>query len=260
MKPKTVLYVLLAAAAALLPAACSTVPPTPAEPLRVGFTPNYPPICMERDGMPAGLEIDFAKALCQELGRPLELVELPWSQQIDTLLAGRIDIIMSGLTATPARSARVRFCTPYMSNPLVAMCRAGDAESLASPGELLSTTASVGVLDRTSAEAFVTHHFPHARIVELSRRADAPLLLMNRRIDYYVDDFAAVANLLSAHEAQLAFLPYPLQGQNLCWAFRPDQAEFRQQCDAILARWKKSGELDAMLVRWMPYLADLQGQ
>lgn len=260
MKSRTVLSILLAAAAALLCAACSTVPPKPAEPLRVGFTPNYPPVCMERDGMPDGLEIDFAKALCKELGRPLELVELPWNQQIDTLLAGRIDIIMSGLTATPARSARVRFCTPYMTNPLVAMCRAGDAASLAGPDELLNTTASVGVLDRTSAEAYVRHHFPHARIVELSRRSDAPLHLMNRRIDYYVDDFAAVANLLSAHEAQLAFLPHPLQGQNLCWAFRPDQTEFRQQCDRILARWKKSGELDAMLVRWMPYLADLRSE
>ena len=71
---------------------------------------------------------------------------------------------------------------------------------------------------------------------------------------------AAIANLRSSYEAQLAFLPSPLQGQNLCWAFRPDQTEFRQQCDAILARWKKSGELDKMLVRWMPYLAVLQGE
>ena len=260
MKPKTILSVLLAAAAALLLAACSTVPPTPAEPLRIGFSPNYPPICMERDGLPAGLEFDFAVALCKELGRPLELVELPWGQQIDTLLAGRIDIIMSGMTATPARSARVRFCTPYMVNPLVAMCRAGEAESLAGPDELLSTTEAIGVLARTSAEAFATHHFPHARIVPLSSRADAPIHLLNHRIDFYVDDFAAVANLLSSDEAQLAFLPYPLQGQNLCWAVRPDQTEFRQQCDAVLARWKKSGELDKMLIRWMPYLADLRGE
>lgn len=260
MKPKTVLSVLLAAAAALLLGACSTVPRAPAEPLRVGFSANYPPICMERDGMPSGLEYDFAVALAKEFGRPLELVEVPWSRQIDTLLEGRIDIIMSGMTATPARSARVRFCTPYMVNPLVAMCRAGDATSMAGPDELLSTTAPIGVLARTSAEAFAQHHFPHAKIVPLSNRADAPIHLANRRIDYYVDDFAAVANLLSADEAQLAFLPYPLQGQNLCWAVRPDQAEFRQQCDAILARWKKSGELDRMLTRWMPYLADLRSE
>ena len=258
MKPKTVLSVLLAAAAALLLAACSTVPSVPAEPLRVGFSANYPPICMERDGLPAGLEYDFAVALAKELGRPLELVEVPWSRQIDTLLEGRIDIIMAGMTATPARSARVRFCTPYMVNPLVAMSRAGDAESLAGPDELLSTTEAIGVLARTSAEAFATHHFPHAWIVPLSSRSDAPINLLNHRIGFYVDDFAAVANLLSSDEAQLAFLPYSLQGQNLCWAVRPDQAEFRQQCDAILARWKKSGELDKMLVRWMPYLADLQ--
>ncbi len=260
MKPKAVLSVLATALAALLAAACSSVPKAPAEPLRVGFTPNYPPICMEEDGLPAGLECDFAKALAAELGRPLEIVELPWNQQVDTLLAGRIDIIMSGMTATPARSAKVRFCTPYMVNPLVAMCRAGDKGAGAGPDELLATTATVGVLARTSAEAFAQHRFPRARIVRLSARSDAPLNLANHRIDYYLDDFAAVANLLAGDEAELAFLPYPLQGQNLCWAVRPDQEEFRHRCDGVIARWKKSGELDRMLVRWMPYLADLQRQ
>ena len=257
MKPKAILPVLAAALSALVLAACSTVPRTPPEPLRVGFTPNYPPVCTESDGLPSGLEFDFAKALCKELGRPLEIVELPWAQQIDTLLAGRTDIIMSGMTATPARSARVRFCTPYMVNPLVAMCRAGDAATAASPDELLSTSAAVGILARTSAEAFVTHHFPHARIVRLATRDDAPVNLANRRIDYYVDDFAAIANLIAGDEAELAFVPYPLQGQNLCWAVRPDQDELRHQCDEIIARWKKSGELDRMLLRWMPYLAAL---
>ena len=258
MKPKAILPFLAAALSALALAACSTVPRTPPEPLRVGFTPNYPPVCMENDGLPDGLECDFAKALAKELDRPLEIVELPWARQIDTLLAGHIDIIMSGMTATPARSARVRFCTPYMVNPLVAMCRAGDAATSASPDEFLATTANVGVLARTSAESFATHHFPHARIVRLSSSDDAPINLANRRIDYYVDDFAAIANLLSADEAELAFLPYSLQGQNLCWAVRPDQDDFRRQCDAVIARWKKDGTLDRMLIRWMPYLAALQ--
>ena len=258
MKPKTAFTAFAALAAALLLAACSTLPPAPAAPLRVGFTANYPPICMERDGLPAGLEYDFATALAKELGRPLEIVELPWADQIGALLDGRTDIIMSGMTATPARSARVRFCTPYMVNPLVAMCRAGDSANAASPDELLSTTASVGVLARTSAEAFARHHFPRARIVPLSSPSDAPLHLMNNRIDYYVDDFAAVVNLLGTDEARLDFLPWSLQGQNLCWALRPDQDDFRRDCDRIIARWKESGELDRMLLRWMPYLEDLR--
>ena len=258
MKTKSILNVLAALAGALLLGACSTVPAPPAEPLRVGFTPNYPPVCMERDGLPAGLEYDFAKALAKELGRPLEIVELPWAMQIEALLDNRTDIIMSGMTATPARSARVRFCTPYMVNPLVAMCRAGEPATAVGPDELLATTATVGVLARTSAEAYAQHHFPHARIVRLSARGDAPLNLVNRRIDYYIDDFAAIANLLSDDESDLDFLPYPLQGQNLCWAVRPDQDNFRHDCDKVIARWKESGELDRMLLRWMPYLESLR--
>jgi polar amino acid transport system substrate-binding protein len=262
MKPKAIptrsVPVLAALLAALLSAACSSIPRQPAPPLRVGFSPSYPPICMEIDGVPAGLEFDFANALARELGRPLEIVEVPWNQLIDAQLSGRTDIIMAGMTATPARSARLRFCTPYMVNPLVAMCRAGEPSATIGPDELLTTTANVGVMARTSAEAFAKHHFIHARVISLADRSDAAFNLMNRRIDYYIDDFAAIANILSYDEAQLAFLPYPLQGQNLCWAVRPDQEELRRQCDETIARWKKSGELDRMLTRWMPYLDALR--
>lgn len=262
MKPKAILTrtlpLLAALLAALLCAACSSLPPRQADPLRVGFSSSYPPVCMEIDGMPAGLEYDFAKALARDLGRPLEIVELPWGRLIDAQLAGQTDIIMSGMTATPARSARLRFCTPYMVNPLVAMCRAGEPSATIGPDELLTTTANVGVMARTSAEAFAKHHFLHARVISLADRSDAAINLMNRRIDYYIDDFAAIANILSSYEAQLAFLPYPLQGQNLCWAVRPEQEDLRRQCDETIARWKKNGDLDRMLLRWMPYLADLQ--
>jgi polar amino acid transport system substrate-binding protein len=263
MKPKPILTrtasVLAVLLAALLSGACSSfpLPRDSAPPLRVGFTPNYPPICMEIDGLPAGLEFDLANALARELGRPLELVECRWQELIDAQLSGQTDILMAGLTATPARSARLRFCIPYMVNPLVAMCRAGEPAASVGADELLQTTANIGVMARTSAEAFAKHHFPHARVIGLSDRSDAAINLMNRRIDYYIDDFAAIEYIISENESQLAFLPYPLQGQNLCWAVRPDQDELRRQCDETIARWKKSGELDRMLDRWLPSYKDL---
>lgn len=256
--PTRCVPILAAMLAAIVLAACSSIPRQPAAPLRVGFSPSYPPICMEIDGVPAGLEFDFATALSRELGRPLEIVEVPWNQLIDAQLSGQTDIIMAGMTATPARSARLRFCTPYMVNPLVAMCRAGEPAATVGLDELIHTTANVGVMARTSAEAFAKHHFPYARVISLADRSDAAINLMNRRIDYYIDDFAAIANILSSYEAQLAFLPYPLQGQNLCWAVRPEQDDLRRQCDETIARWKKTGDLDRMLLRWMPYLASLR--
>lgn len=232
---------------------CSSLSPSGAPPLRVGFTPNYPPICTETFDGPAGLEFDFARALAQAMHRPLELMEMPWEKQIPALLAGKTDLIMSGMTVTPARAARVTFCEPYMSNPLVAMGRADESNVPTSPEEGLSTTANIGVLGHTSAESYVRKQYPQARIVALSGRTDAPMLLKSRRIDYYIDDLAAIADLVARDEAQLSVLPFPLKEQKLAWAVRPEETALQAEANRVLAQWKQSGELDTMINRWMPY-------
>ena len=89
----------------VLLAACSTNPqrggqtgaqPTP---LRVGVTPNFPPMIFKLRKSLVGVEVDLAHALGRELGRPVEFVELPWDAQIPALLQGKTDIIMSAMTA-----------------------------------------------------------------------------------------------------------------------------------------------------------------
>ena len=50
-------------------AGCATTRPGP---LRVGFTPDYPPLVFENDDGFAGAEIDLAGALGAKLGRPVQ--------------------------------------------------------------------------------------------------------------------------------------------------------------------------------------------
>src|SRR5580765_8042281 len=85
-----------------------------AGPLRVGITPEYPPLVFRLPDGTNGLEIDFAKALGHELGRPVEFVVLRWDQLPDALTDGKIDIIMSGMSVTKARQIRIRFSEPYL--------------------------------------------------------------------------------------------------------------------------------------------------
>src|SRR5882757_559527 len=72
-------------------------------PLRVGITPNLPPLAFKQNGKIVGIEADFAQQLGKELGREVKFVVLDWSDQIPDLLDGKIDIIMSGMTITKTR-------------------------------------------------------------------------------------------------------------------------------------------------------------
>src|SRR5262245_15025232 len=94
----------LVALAAGCTSAAPSAPDRPTNPsLRVGLAPDSPPVVFRQGPQIVGLEPDMARALAEALGRPLEFVPYEWDNLIPALLAGRIDVIMSGMTVTPAR-------------------------------------------------------------------------------------------------------------------------------------------------------------
>lgn len=238
---------------ALLLASCATVPEASREPLRVGVTLNYQPLIFRLWDMTAGAENDFAVELAKELDRPLEQVTVPWALQIDELIAGRTDIVMSGLTITPERRARVAFCDSYMNNPLMAVARRGEAGRFATRAAIQDMSGTIGVIPDTTADMFVRQHCPKAKVMGVSSADDVAFYLPNHRIDLYIDDMAAVVDVALRNETRLEMVRFPLAQQQMAWAVRKDNTELLRQADEILARWRASGELDRILNRWMPY-------
>lgn len=242
---------------AVLACACAT-PNVPVSPpalscLRVGFAPNYPPVCMnDEGGNPAGIEADFAVALADELGCPLEIVPMEFKNLFPALLDGQVDIVMAGLTVTPSRAYKVRFCTPYLNNPLVAVSRVGWARTYPSSSHVLAASTFIGVLPHTTAESFVRRHCPRARVVPVYNFDNVPQDIASHRYVIYVDDQAAVLDLAESHSDVLEIIPYPLQQQEMAWAVHPDNAALLSAANAALAKWKANGRLDAVLDHWLP--------
>jgi ABC-type amino acid transport substrate-binding protein len=226
----------------------------PPNALRVGVTPTYPPIIFKQGGQITGAEAELARLLGSRLGRPAYFVEVPWEQQIDTLIAGKTDIIMSGMSVTDARAVRIAFTEPYLEGGLMAAVRTEDARRYGSREALVQTPATVGVIEGTTGDVFVQQSFPNARRVALALASDGALALRRRTIDVFVHDGPSIAWLVSANEADLAGVWEPLNRENLAWAVRRDDAQFLAQINEIIGGWKRDGTLSGVLVRWLPYL------
>jgi polar amino acid transport system substrate-binding protein len=232
-----------------------------AAPLRVGINPEYPPLVFRQPDGTNGAEIDFAKALGSELGRPVEFVVLRRDELTDALLSRQIDIIMSGMSITKARQLKIRFSEPYVRNEIRAIFPIKEASHYQSLGDILGTKARIGVVPGTTSDVFVKQNCTNAEIVAVEMRRDVPfLLLRGKRIDVYVDDSFALADILSKNEADIAFLRQPLSEENLAWGVRPDDLQFLVSINDTLSRWKSDGTLDRILDRWMPYLKNLRVQ
>jgi ABC-type amino acid transport substrate-binding protein len=228
-------------------------------PLRVGIAPDYQPLAFRQPDGLAGLEVDFAKALGQALGRPVEFEVLDRGLLIDVLLEKKIDIIMSGMSITSARQLRVGFCDPYVTNQLRAIFAFKSADRFKTSADVLNSTGRIGVISGTSAETFVKKNCPNGKITGFTSRQDIPFYLTKGgRMDLFIDDTFALAPMYAKNEAELAYLPEPLSEDYLAWAVRPDDTQLRSQLNGFLIQWKDDGTLDKMLNRWLPYLKNLK--
>ena len=81
--------------------------------LRVGMSMFIPWAMRAKDGGLIGFEIDVAKKVAADMGVGIEFVPTAWSRIIPALIAGKFDVIISGMSITPARNLSVNFTIPY---------------------------------------------------------------------------------------------------------------------------------------------------
>jgi ABC-type amino acid transport substrate-binding protein len=238
-----------------MPASPAPTPPVVAQPaLRVGIAPNYPPIAYKEQGRLTGLEVAFASELDTELGRRVELVELGWEDLIPALEAEKIDVIMSGMSITETRARRVRFVSPYVRVGQMAIIRKVDRLQLGSPTLLTMTDRRVGFVAGTTGAAYVQENLPKAKYVPLGSTDEALQALREGEIDAFVHD-AVTAWRVGQNEANdtLTSSFSPLTEEYLAWAVRRTDDALHRDLEAVLARWKRSGRLQALFDKWLKF-------
>jgi polar amino acid transport system substrate-binding protein len=221
--------------------------------LRVGVSPDYPPVIFRQNDNIRGIEADLAQKLGEELNLPVRFVALPWKEQIPALMDGRIDIIMSGMSVTKAREVRIVFTEPYLKSGLVAAFRAEDAKKYTSKDSILNAFITVGAVKETTGDAFVIKNFPNAvRKASFSRAGDGISELKRRAIDIFVNDAPYIIWTVSENETDIAALWEPLTEEYLAWGVRKEDGKFLMDVNSILGRWKQNGTLHEVLRQWLP--------
>lgn len=226
--------------------------PSTNAPLRVGVTVGFAPMVYKEAGKPAGVEIDFATALGQELGRPIKLVEVAWEDQIQTLLDGKTDIIMSSMSVTPARALRVAFAESYFTIGQVALVRREDVNKYAM-GFPIAPRGTIGVLKATTGDFLAQQEFGRNKRKEFKTPEEAAKALVKKKIDLFISDAPIVSWQASLNEAQgLALVPIYLTEERLAWAVRKSDAELLTTVNQALGKLQADGRAKTIIKRWFP--------
>lgn len=221
-------------------------------PLYVGVSPDNPPIIFKKNHQILGFEADCARELARALQRPLYLVELPWDEQIDALLADKIDIIMSGLTITPERSIRIAFTDSHLQQGKMALIRRADRERFGSSAKILNANVNFAVQKKTTSDVYVQQYCRTAASVAWMDPRDAAAALSYRSIDIYIHDELVILWMASENEADLMALPLPGEKDPMAWGIKKTDTELLAVVNQLLAQWKEDGTMTRLKQRWLP--------
>lgn len=237
-------------AIALILVVCSVACAAPTAALRVGMDLSYPPFeTIGPDGKPAGISVEIAQALAAELGRPLQIENIPFTGLIPALKTGKIDLIISSMTATEERAKAVAFSDPYLTTGLALLVPASSAASGLADLDLPGKT--IVVRQGTTGEVFARTNIRQAKILTLEKENACVLEVAQGKADGLIYDQMSVFQNARRQAGKVRALLAPLQKESWAIALRPGDPELLKQVNAFLARFRTDGGFDRLADKYL---------
>jgi polar amino acid transport system substrate-binding protein len=230
--------------------------PADGTPLKIGVSATREPFSfVDQNGRVTGHDGELARLIGDRLYRPVEFYNMKFMALIPALQSGKVDLIVTGMTATEERRHTVAFSQPYFLNSQVMIVRqvaaAGSptvARKLAAVDELKDRR--VGVLMGSAHETWVLRNLPQATMLQYKSVADVTLAIKHNKVDAALYD-AEVLKELMREDTTLGRLGGPLFSFDVGAGFASDADSLRQEFNAFLLAIRKTGVYDDMLRRWV---------
>ncbi|NBV87162.1 MAG: amino acid ABC transporter substrate-binding protein, partial [Verrucomicrobia bacterium] len=182
--------------------------------LLVGMELAYPPFEMANtEGQPEGVSVDLARAMGEALQRRVEIVNLPFDGLIPSLKTGKIDLIISSMTATAERARSIDFSQPYLSTGLCLLV--GKHAPVDSIADCDKTGKTVVVKQGTTGHLY-SRQLKSARVLVLDRENACVLEVAQGRADAFIYDQMSVLKHSEQNPETTRALLTPFQTEH--WA------------------------------------------
>ena len=133
--------------------------------LRVGVGLFAPWVMCDTRGRLIGFEVDIARRVAGDLLVDVEFVPTNWHYVIPALIAQEFDVIISGMSITPARSLRVNFTHPYNQTGVYLVANTEKTAAFTTLSDYDDPKVRLATRRGSSVIAFMGQTFPHAEIV-----------------------------------------------------------------------------------------------
>ena len=245
---------LLLAAMALL-ATSVVVAAETAKPLIVGMELAYPPFEMtDTSGKPSGVSVDLATDLAKRLGRPVVIQNTSFDGLIPALKTGKVDLVISSMTATPERAKSIDFSDPYLATGLcLLLTKDSTAKGIA---DLDRAGVKVAVKKGTTGHLYATNQLKKATLLVLDKESAAVLEVSQGKADAFIYDQLSTYQNWQRNRATTRALLEPFQREYWAVGIRQGNDELKREVNLFLKDYRQRGGFDQLGDRYLKAMKD----
>ncbi len=221
--------------------------------LHVGFDSGYMPFEMtNQKGRYVGFDIDIAKAMAKAMGVKFIPVNTAWDDIIPSLVTGKFDIIISGMTVTQERNLKISFADPYIIVGQTLLINKSLKGKIISYKDLNDPTYIVTSQSQTTGEQAVKRLIPKCTYKSYKTEKEAVREVIQGNADAFVYDLPFCAAVMAMEgKNKLFFVDKPFTYEPLAWAIRKGDPDFLNWLNNFLRQLKNDGRFERIYEKWI---------
>jgi polar amino acid transport system substrate-binding protein len=158
--------------------------------LIVGTMGNMPPLNMtSKDGEIFGLEPDLARLMAKAMNVKARFVVKPFAELLPALQNGEVDMILSGMTITPARNLKVAFVGPYFLSGKAFLTKIKTIAMAKKAVDVNSPNTKIVTLKGSTSQAFVEDVLDKTTLFTTATYDEAVDMLLQDKVQAMIADY-----------------------------------------------------------------------
>jgi len=225
------------------------------KPLIVGMELAYPPFEMtDPSGKPTGVSVDLATDLAKSLGRPVVIQNTAFDGLIPALKTGKVDLVISSMTATAERAKSIDFSDPYISTGLCLLLKKDStAKGIA---DLDREGVKVAVKKGTTGHLYATNHLKRAMILVLDKDSAAVLEVSQGKADAFIYDQMSIYQNWQRNKETTQAILEPFQKESWAVGIRKGNDELKTQVNRFIKEYREKGGFEQLGERYLKEMKD----
>jgi len=220
--------------------------------------PNYAPISYKdpATNQLMGFDVELGEAIAKELGLKIEWQETAFAQMISSLVTGRVDIVMAGMSDLPGRREQVDF-VDYLKSGAQFYTSQANAATIKAPADLCGkkvgasrSTNWPAQIEEWSKQNCVAKGKPAMTVVGTEGSIDARTQLKSGRLDAGVQGSETISYNQKLEPNTYVVIGTPFTESLMGIPTPKTEPQLRDAVKGALDRLQKNGTYDQIAAKY----------